>query len=395
MKKGCPVHVQKPTFVHPAAQTSFIAILEKLPDPRGPSPNFSYSLTSVLFVVTVTVLCGAENWEEMSAFAEQMQNWLNQYVDLSSGIPSAYTLERIISLIEPASLEKALGEVAQLFRKQLTEDVIAVDGKTLCGSQDKTNGKRGIHLLHAWSCANRVCLSQVKVDDKSNEITAICSMLDELFLQANIVTTDALNTQKNTVEKIVEKGAHYVLPVKENQPGLLESIRILFAEAERLNFIGVDADHYESIEKSRGRIEERLCTAIDASDLVEAQEWKGLKTIARITRRRTKQEKTSEEIIYYISDLEMDASKIAQAAREHWGIENGLHYALDVVLEEDGHIYRNRNGARNLSVIRKIVLATLEKVETKKKWSKKTKRFLALVNPEFRSLCVKELVRVL
>jgi len=240
-----------------------------------------------------------------------------------------------------------------------------------------------------------VCLSQVKVDDKSNEITVICSMLDELFLKENIVTTDALNTQKNTVEKIIEKGAHYVLPVKENQSGLLESIQVLFAEAERLNFIGIDADHYESIEKSRGRIEERFCTAIDASDLVEAKEWKCLKTIAKIIRRRTKQDKRSEETVYYISDLEIDAPKIAQAAREHWGVENGLHYALDVVLEEDGHIYRNRNGARNLSVIRKIILATLEKVETKKKWSKKTKRFLALINPEFRSTCVKELVRVL
>lgn len=390
-KRGAPIHIQKPAFIHPAAETSFITILERLPDPRGASPNFSYSLTSVLFIVTVTMLCGAEDWEEMSALAESMQDWLGQYVDVSSGIPSAFTLERIFSLIEPTSLESMLQDIAQLFRKKFIDDVIAIDGKTLRGSNDKAKDKRGIHLLHAWSCENRVCLAQLKVDDKSNEITAICTLMDQLFLEGSIVTADALNTQKNTVAKVIEKRAHYVLPVKENQSGLLESIQVLFAEAEKLNFIGIDADHFESLEKSRGRVEERLCTAIDASDLVESKEWAGLKTAAKMVRRRTIGNKTSEEVIYYISDLEVDASKIARAAREHWGVENGLHHALDVVLEEDSHIYRDRNGARNLSVIRKVILAALEKTETKKKRSKKTKRLLASMDPIFRTSCLKNL----
>lgn len=227
----------------------------------------------------------------------------------------------------------------------------------------------------------------MKLDDKSNEITSICALLDLLFLKESVITTDALNTQKNTVEKIIEKEAHYVLPVKENQQGLLESIKVLFAEAEKANFRGIDADEFESLEKSRGRVEERLCTAIDASELLEAKEWKGLKTAAKITRRRTLGEKITEEIIYYISDLEMDAAKIARAAREHSGVENGLHHALDVVLQEDG--------ACNLSAIRKIVLAALQKTETKKKHSKKAKRLLAAINPEFRSSCLKNLFLML
>lgn len=385
------MHVQKPVFIHPEANSSFLTILEKVPDPRGASPNFSYSLTSILFIVTITTLSGAEDWEDMALMGEHMQNWIGQYVDVSSGIPSAYTLERVISLIEPSSLESMLREAAQLFRKKLTDDVIAIDGKSLCGSRDKANDKRAVHLLHAWSCENKICLAQMKVDDKSNEITSICALLDQLFLKGSIITTDALNTQKNTVAKIIEKKAHYVLPVKENQPGLLESIKVLFAEAEKVKFRGIDADEFESLEKSRGRVEERLCTAIDASELLEAKEWKGLKTAAKITRRRTLGEKTTEEIIYYISDLEIDAAKIARAAREHWGVENGLHHALDVVLEEDRHIYRNRNGACNLSAIRKIVLAVLQKTETKKKYSKKAKRLLAAINPEFRASCLKNL----
>lgn len=204
-----------------------------------------------------------------------------------------------------------------------------------------------------------------------------------------MVTTDALNTQKAVALKIVEKDAHYILPVKENHPGLLESIRTLFNNAERKEFVGIDADEFESFEKSRGRIEERWCKAIDASDLVKAKEWAGFKTAVKINRRQTVSGKVSEEVIYYISNLDQDAEKPAKAVREHWGVENGLHYALDVVLGEDRHGYRDRNGACNLSAIRKIVLATLEKVETKKKRSKKTKRLLACADPEFRAEALK------
>lgn len=390
-KRGAPMHVQKPVFTHPEASSSFITILEKVPDPRGASPNFSYSLTSILFIVTITMLCGADDWEEIAVMGEQMEGWIGRYVDVSSGIPSAFTLERVISSIRTSSLELMLREIAHLFRKELTNDVIAIDGKSLRGSRDQANNKRAVHLLHAWSCENKVCLAQMKVDDKSNEITAICALLDQLFLKGSIVTTDALNTQKETVAKIVEKEAHYVLPVKENQPGLLESIKVLFAEAERVKFSGIDADEFEMLEKSRGRVEERYCTAIDASELIEAKEWKGLKTAAKIVRRRTLRDKTTEEIIYYITDLEINAQKIAQAIREHWQIENGLHHALDVVLAEDSHIYRDRNGACNLSAIRKIVLAALEKTQARKKYSKKGKRLLASLNSDFRDACLKNL----
>lgn len=389
-KRGAPNHVQKPTFHHPQAETPFIAILEKVDDPRGASPNFSYSLTTILFIVTVTMLCGAEDWEEMAAMGEQMESWLGQYVDLSNGIPSAFTLERVVSLINPTNLEGMLSEVAQLFCNQ-EEDVIAVDGKTLCGSKSLSEDRKAVHILNAWSCRNKICLGQIKVDDKSNEITAIGPLLDRLFIKGSIITTDALNTQKETVEKIAEKGGHYVLPVKGNHKGFLDSLQLLFCEAEQKNFCGVDADEFETMEKSRGRVEERHCVTLDVSELLEAKEWKNLKTAAKITRRRTIEGKTTEETIYYISDLEQEAERIAKAVREHWGVENGLHHTLDVVLSEDNHIYRNRNGAANLSAIRKIVLAALEKTETKKKRSKKTKRLLAALNSDFRLQCLKNL----
>jgi predicted transposase YbfD/YdcC len=362
-KKGFPAHVQIPTFTHPQANAPFIAILESVPDPRGASPNFSYSLTTILFIVTVTVLCGAEDWEDMALAGQQLEPWISQYVDTSCGIPSAFTLERVISLIDPSALESMLGEVSQLFCN-LPEDIIALDGKTLCGSKNTAVDQKAVHILNAWSCRNKVCLGQIKVDDKSNEITAIGPLLDRLFIKEAIITADAINTQKAIVEKIVNKEAHYVLPVKGNHKGLLESIQLLFAEAKKVSFKGIDADEFEAIEKSRGRIEERLCVVLDATELVEAKEWAHLRTVAKITRRRTVGGKTTEEEIYYISDLGLDAEKIARAAREHWGVENGLHHSLDVVLSEDNHIYRDRNGAANLSAIRKIVLAASDKLVT-------------------------------
>lgn len=268
-KRGAPAHVQKPVFNHPQAESPFIMILEKVPDPRGASPNFSYSLTTILFIVTVTVLCGAEDWEDMAAIGEQMGVWIGQYVDISSGIPSAFTLEKVVSLIDPTSLEFMLGDVSQLFCKQ-PEDVIAIDGKILCGSKDTFKNQRAVHILNAWSCQNRVCLGQIKVHDKSNEITAMGPLLDRLFVKGSIITADVLNTQKENVLKIIDKGAHYVLPVKSNHKGFLESIKLLFTEAEKMNFKGLDAEEFEKIEKSRGRVEERFCTTLDASELVEA-----------------------------------------------------------------------------------------------------------------------------
>lgn len=385
------MHIQKPQFVHPAEEMPLIHILEKVMDPRGASPNFSYSLTTILFISLVSTLCGADDWEEMATTAEELEAWMAQFVDLSQGVPSSYTLERVISLIEPSSLEAMLREVAGLISSKSTDDVIAIDGKTLCGSGDRSKGQRGVHLLHAWSCENRICLGQLKVDDKSNEITAICDLMEHLFLKGNIVTTDALNTQKAVAAKAVEKQGHYLLPVKKNHPGLLESIELLFQQAEANQFAGTDGDIYESVEKSRGRVEERICTVIDGSELVEAKEWANLQSVVRMVRRRYEVGKSREEVIYYITDIEQNAQKIANAIRSHWGVENHLHYALDVVLDEDGHRYRDRNGAANLSIIRKLVLTALEKTETKKKKSKKTKRLLAILNPVFRASCLKSL----
>ena len=388
-KRDAPQHVQIPVFNHPAKNIHLIRILEEIPDPRGASPNFSYSLPTILFTCLVTTLCGADDWEEMAALGEGLENWIGKFVDTSYGIPSAFTLERVVSLIEPMALEKMLRDIANLICKQLTNDIIAIDGKSLRGSSDSAKEKRAVHLLHAWSCENRVCLAQMKVDDKSNEITSICSLMDQLLLKGNIITTDALNTQKATAEKVIEKGGHYILPVKENQKNLLESIQMLFKEGENNEFKGMDADHFESLEKGRGRIEERKCIALDASELIEVQDWKGLQTAAKMMRRRTEKGKTTEEVVYYISDLGLDATRIAKAIREHWGVENHLHYALDVVLDEDKHAYYDRNGTRNLSVIRKIVLAALEKAPTGKKRSKKTKRLMASADEQCRTECLK------
>ena len=398
-KKGIiPNHVKKPMFIHPLESHPIISIFMRVEDPRKPSLSFRHPLPSMLFMTLMAVLCGASDWEQIVVACEGMQDWLAKYVDMSAGIPCERTFKNVFSALKPEALEKSLQQMSSLLRERISGEVVCFDGQTSCGTADKYKDLRGIHLLNAWSADNKICLAQLKIDDKSNEIPAMPELMDQLDLRGTIITADAMNTQKVTVKKAVQAEADYAFPVKENQETLLKDIELAFQgldqeqkkkeekwqralkraeknrDRERLKKLQDEKDFTcgssfwtSGPEKAHGRVETRSCTALPIGELPSKEGWEKIKSIARITRERSVGEKTSQETIYYITSLAPDAALIAEVVRDHWSIENSLHWRLDVHFKQDASRYRERNGASNLAVLRKIALNMLSKEKTLKK----------------------------
>jgi predicted transposase YbfD/YdcC len=419
-EKLMPKHIKKKEANHPGKDLRLIEVLDQVPDPRGASCNFQHPLTSILFIVIATSLSGANNWIEIVAMANSMKDWIGQFVDISSGIPSVYTFDRVFCMIESSRMEEMLRSVMGILREKKGDDIIAFDGKSMRATADANSGLRAIHLLNAWSVENKICLGQRKVDDKSNEITALPELMDLLDLKGTIITTDALNTQKEVAEKAIEKDADYVLPVKGNHPILHDEIISAFKsldeeqikaraqweysleksrehrDIERLEKLlregapNCGAFKWENeLEKDHGRLESRIYTIISAKDLPSKDEWQGLESLVRVQRERVIGEKIEHSEIYYITSLKADNKKIAKAIREHWGVEC-LHWGLDVVLREDKSRYRDRIGASNLATLRKIVMGALERDKTLK-CGKAAKRLVAASDAQYREKILKNL----
>ena len=425
-KKGeIPVHVQKrkKQFFHKGIEHPIIKILENVEDPRETSLSFRHSLTSVLFMTLVATICGATDWAKVVVMSQGMVDWLSQYTDMSGGIPCERTFKNIFNVLKPEMLEKSLQELSVLLRKKIPQEVISFDGQTKRGTADKQKGLGGIHLLNAWSADNKICLGQLKVDDKSNEIPAMPKLMEMLDLKGTIITADAMNTQKNTVKKAVEQKADYVLPVKENQPTLLEEIRASFKNLD--NEVMQEKIKWErnvkkarenrdrkrleqlvkkgspvcgasqwksSVEKVHGRIETRSCTVIPVGNMPSKEGWEGLQSIARIERQRIEGEHTSHETVYCITSLKPDAALIAEVVQEHWGVENGLHWRLDVIFRQDKSRYLDRIGASNQGVIYKMALNVLLQENSLKK-GVATKQCAAACNPTYRTQVLEKFFR--
>jgi predicted transposase YbfD/YdcC len=386
-KGKIPSHIRPKAFHHPQDAHPLIRTLMIIEEPRKPSCGFKHSLVLIIFVSLVGVLCGAKDWEEIVQCAEGMIDWISKYVDTSHGIPSSFTLKRVMALIPTPALNRLL-ECLRSSIQDFKGDVIAFDGKTLRGSRGWNEQDRPLHLLHAWSTEHGLCLGQASVSEKSNEITAVPELIEALEIKGATITADALNTQKTIVAAIVRKGADYVLPVKKNHKDLYDDIEIIFNEADRQEFKGFDAVQTQTLEKSAGRVEERLYDLIDAEDLPEREKWTGCKSIGRVIRKRAKGEKVSTEVCFYITSLELEAEKFSKAVREHWGVENGLHLPLDVVFGEDKHRYQDREGAANLSLLRKISLAILSR-DTTLKCGKGSKQMRAATSFAYRDHLLK------
>jgi predicted transposase YbfD/YdcC len=336
---------------------SFIDHLVVIPDFRQERRK-RHKLVDILFIGVSTALSDGEGFQDMVLFAHSHEDWLRKYIELPHGIPSYHTFRRVFQILDPNELKECLANWALSLRKMTDGQVIALDGKTLRHSFDTESGQKPLHLVNAWITELGIAIGCEKVDAKSNEIPSAMDLIDKLSVKGHTVTLDALGCQKEMAAKIIDKGGDYLLCVKKNQPGLYESLKEFFD----------DCEDFKGIEKGHGRIEERQCWAVEgeAEWLGIDKDWKKVRTISMIGRKRTIRGKTSEETTYYIASLAANAEKIASIARSHWGIENSLHWRLDVTMNEDMNRVRKDHSPENLAVLRRIAISMMNQVKGKR-----------------------------
>ena len=340
--------------------------------------NQLHNLIDILLISIIAVICGAQTWKQMSEFGHSKEDFLKTFLELPNGIPSKDTIRRVFTAIDSNVFEQCfiqwVSSIADLTKGQ----VVAIDGKTLRGA--KANGKKSpIHMVSAWACENNLVLGQVRTSEKSNEITAIPELLDILEITQTTVTIDAMGTQKEIAKKIIDKQAHYILAVKDNQPQLLQDIKdeFRFSNQVRTN-TSENLDH--------GRIETRICSVIsDFQFLNDNPDWVALKSIVKVE--STREFKNSDKPIekatrYYISSLKNSAESFQSDIRSHWAIENKLHWTLDVGFCEDASRKRAGNAAQNYSIVLKIALNLMKNEKTEKQGIK-GKRLKAAWNNDY------------
>lgn len=350
--------------------------LRKVKDPRIDRTK-RHKLIDILIIAILAVICGADSWVDVEMFGNSKIEWLKTFLELPNGIPSHDTFGRVFALINPEEFEKGFMEWVKLIQELSQGQVIAIDGKQMRGSKDLPAGKAGIYMVSAWATANQLVLGQRKVDDKSNEITAIPQLLKVLELAGCIVVVDAIGTQTKIAKTIIDQGADYILAVKENQGHLYEDIHDLFEDDWKYNFKGAPYRYAKTVNKDHGRIEIRQCWSISdpeyLANIRDLDRWKGVKSLVMILSERQIGEKREVQDRYYISSLESDAKKILQAKRSYWGIENCLHWVLDIAFNEDHSRVRKDHAPQNFSILRHMALNLL-KLETTVKAGIKAKR---------------------
>jgi predicted transposase YbfD/YdcC len=330
----------------------------KLRDPRRAHRRL-HRLQDIIVIALCAVIAGAQDWQQIVTFGRKRLEWLRGFLELPNGIPSHDTFERVFDRLKPQAFQACFREWVQAVSAALRIKHIAIDGKTLRGS---ASGKLGpLHLVSAWATAQHLSLGQVAVAAKSNEIAAIPVLLELLDLKGALVTIDAMGCQKAIAQKIVDQGGHYALTVKDNQGHLLEDIQQAFARAFDADLAGLDYDTYQTRERGHGREEYRCYTVLRTTEGVrQAGDWAGLTTIGMCYSERTANGETATEVRYFIGDKRASAKYYASGLRHHWGIENNLHWQLDVNFAEDGNRVQKRNAAENLALLRRLTLSLLK-----------------------------------
>jgi predicted transposase YbfD/YdcC len=355
-----------------------IECFSELEDPRVNRTKL-HKLEDILVIALCGVICGANDWVNIELFGQAKKDWFRQFLELPNGIPSHDTFGRVFRQLDPMQFETGFIRWIESLQAVTEGEIIAIDGKQLRRSHDKLLGKNAIYMVDAWASNNQITLGQVKVDAKSNEITAIPKLLELLVIEGAIVTIDAIGCQVEIAKQIVKKDADYVLAVKKNQGQLYEHIKYLFEVVEKEGFACVEHEHIRTVNK-HGRIEIRECWAISELDYLEYlpdyQKWCNLHTIVMVDTERRTAEKTETERRFFISSLAASAEEILHAVRTHWQVENSLNWVLDVSFREDDSRIRKGHGAQNFAVLRRIALNLLKQDQTVKR-SMQGKRFLA------------------
>lgn len=335
------------------------ALFDAIPDPRVQRTR-RHRLTDVLVLVLLGTIVGCEGWDETVRFSQDHEAELREVLVLSGGIPSADTLRRVMAALDP----KALGEVLTTWTTALCDTFagkqIAIDGKSIRGAIEASNGEGALHVVNAWVCEHEMVLGQYATDVKSNEITAIPKLLELLELRGSTVTIDAMGCQKNIARQLVDKGADYIFGLKQNQPSLHEEVLATFDEATRERLRKQRGSYAEEADKGHGRQElRRIWVERDVSWLGQSEAWPHLRSLILVESERTRRGVTSRERRAYISSLDGSAEELAHKVRGHWHVENKLHWVLDVTFGEDQARMSRKNGAENMSVMRKMAMNLL------------------------------------
>jgi len=354
-----------------------------LEDPRVERTK-QHKLIDIITIAICAVICGADNWVSIETYGQAKHQWLQQFLELPNGIPSHDTFARLFARIDPQQFQSCFLSWVKSVNKITEGEVIAIDGKTLRHSYDQGADKGAIHMVSAWATASRLVLGQRQVDQKSNEITAIPELIKILDISGCIVTIDAMGCQKDIVKLISEKEGDYLITLKKNQSNLYKNVEQLFGEAIATGFEGCNKSDYSTREESHGREEIRhyLMLSDIAQKIDPNQKWANLKSIGMVESVRSVNGKTTVETRYYISSLALDAELLGQSVRSHWGIENSLHWVLDVALKEDDCRIRKDNAPQNFAVLRHIAVNLLGKENTKK-LGIKNKQFLAAMDNNY------------
>jgi predicted transposase YbfD/YdcC len=332
-----------------------------------------HELLDILTIAICAVIGGADTWADIVTFGKCHRGWLKNFLALPNGIPSHDTFERVFDRLDPAAFQRCFVNWTQSLFETLGLKQIAIDGKTLRGS--RKDGLGALHLVSAWATKNQLSLGQVAVNEKSNEITAIPKLLELLDLKGALVTIDAMGCQKNIARQIVEAEGDYLLMVKSNQETLWNDVQDAFEKAMETDFAGLDHDTYETHDKAHGRLERRLYTVIqNPTNLSQSEAWANLKVIGMCCSERTIKGETSSEVRFFIGSKLAKARFYGKALRNHWGIENNLHWQLDVSFHEDKNRTQKRHAAENLSWLRRLGVILLQKHPSKESIARKRYR---------------------
>ena len=353
-----------------------------LPDPRT-GPAKLHRLIDILTIALLAVICGAQNWVEVHDFGEEHEEWLKTLLELPNGIPSHDTFGRVFALLQPQAFEERFLKWLQHLAPPQPGEVIALDGKTVRGSRDRFAGQDALVMISAYASQSQLTLTQQGVPEDTNEIGRMSEVLKLLALQDCVVTMDAAHCQTENARQIVEQGGDYVFVVKENQGTLYQQLRQTFEDSD---FSIAQPTTYVTVEKGHGRIERRHYTLIQHPDYLDyfnqGGKWFQLNSVLRVERERQLPDKTEHALHYYISSLSTPVADIAHCIRSYWGIENRVHWLLDVVFREDLCRVRVGFGAENFAVLRHIALNLLKREQTLKR-SIQRKRFHANMNHEY------------